>query len=448
MTDSKSFMEPFKARLLEVFNSSSSGDNPYANNPYLAREERKRKKEPAGKESTWEEESRNLFEDFLSLDEEKITHGLAKAKVRKALDKKYAQSRRRDQLDQETRALEDTLETTGISPEVTARKLAALDQWELDLARLLRTRYPALVGWVDLLGRPAWVHLAQQGMQPRFLLNLMILAWYRSRRREASEDAEALLFFQLHIQYLNLGLKADEIHQHLEKYTLEADTFESLLTQTLHAIERNGELIESFETLIKVRCSQARRYFLRLLSQPWLDPDKRLARFHLHQRYQRLRSQVHDIRERMQGQRAAGAAEMAWVLGHWRGHALALGGLQILNSAQQHLPLSPQKLAEALRPLGLSPESPEIRDLLGRLDLACLERWIRLSQLEPTPPADPGFISDSVLEQELAAAMAQEDWTTLEKWALLKAWYASGFRQQNIEPLAKQLESFLPLDLS
>lgn len=448
MNDSKSFMEPFKARLLEVFNSSSSGDNPYANNPYLAREERKRKKETAPKDSNWEEESRHLFEDFLSLDEEKITHGLAKAKVRKALDKKYAQSSRREQLEQETLALENTLETTGIAAEVTARKLDALAQWLEDVEKLLRTRYPALLGWIDLLERPAWVHLAQQGMQPRFLLNLMILSWYRRQQREASEDPEALLFFQLHIQYLNLGLKADEILQHLEKYTLALDTFTSLLTQTLHALERQGELIESFETLLKVRCSQARRYFLRQLAQPWLDPDKRLARFHLGQRYRRLHGQMRDVRERLNGQRAADIGEMAWLLGHWRGHGLALAGLQLLNAAQQQLPLTPPRIDDILQPLGLSAGQAEVKALLAGFTLGGLESWIQLSQQTETPAADPGFISDSVLEQEIAAAMDGEDWATLEKWALLKAWYASSFRQQSIEPLTRQLADFLPAELS
>ena len=448
MTDGKSFIEPFKARLLEVFNSSSSGDNPYGNNPYLAREERKRKKEAPSKESSWEEESRNLFEDFLSLDEEKITHGLAKAKVRKAMDKKYAQSIRHDQLDQETRALEDTLESTAIAPEITARKLELLDHWHADLSRLLRTRYPALVGWVDLLSRPAWVHLAQQGMQPRFLLNLMILTWYSRNRREAHDDPEALLFLQLHIQYLNLGFKAEDIHQQLEKYTLELDGFESLLSQTLHALERNGELLESFETLLKVRCSQARRYFLRLLAQPWLDPDKRLARFHLNQRYQRLRIQLRELKDRLQSQRAVSRDEMAWLQSHWRGHTLCLAALHILNLAQQSLPLAPQQITEALRPMGLSADTPEIRSLLEKISLENLERWIRLSQQEAVPEPDPGFVSDAVLEQDLLTATESEDWTALEKWALLKAWYASSFRQQSIEPLASQLEAFLPLELA
>jgi hypothetical protein len=144
----------------------------------------------------------------LSLDEEKITNGLAKAKVRKALDKKYAQSSRSEQLDQETRALEDLLESGEISPEITQRKLALLEQWIQDLNQLLKRRYPAIAGWVDLLSRPAWVHLAQQGMPPRFLLNLMILAWYRQRASEPSQNPAASLYLQIHLQYLNLGLKA------------------------------------------------------------------------------------------------------------------------------------------------------------------------------------------------------------------------------------------------
>lgn len=445
MSDSKSFIEPFKNRLLEVFNSSSQSDDGGYRHNFFTREERKRKKE--GPKDSWEEESQHLFEDFLSLDEEKITHGLAKAKVRKALDKKYAQSRQGELIEQETRALENTLDHTTIAPEVTARKLALLEIWHDDLARLLRTRYPALSGWVDLLSRPAWVHLAQQGMQPRFLLNLMILAWYRRSGAEASDNREALLYLQLHIQYLNLGLKSEEIVQHLEKYTLDADSFESLLNQTLHALERNGELLESFETLLKVRCSQARRYFLRLLGQPWLDPDKRLARFHLNQRYGRLRNQMRELRERLQAGRTLSPEELLAFQTHWRGQSFCLTALNLLNLAQEHLPLRPENLNPQFAPLGLNSESPDVRNLLGMISLERLERWIRLSQREDIPPQDPGFISDAVLDQALLPAIEQEDWTTLEKWALLKAWYGGGFRQQSLEPLGKQLTAFLALEL-
>lgn len=445
MTEPRSFIEPFKNRLLEVFNSSSSGDDPYRN-PYFAREERKRKKPEPGKDN-WEEESLHLFEDFLSLDEEKITHGLAKAKVRKALDKKYAQSSRSEQLAQETMALENMLETTEIAPEITERKLELLNEWRSDLARLLRSRFPAIAGWVDLLSRPAWVHLAQQGMQPRFLLNLMILAWYRQQSEEPSQNPAALLYLQLHIQFLNLGLKSDEIVQHLEKYTLDLQDFESLLSQTLHALERNGELIESFQTLIQVRCVQARRYFLRLLGQPWLDPDKRLANFHLNQRYQRLRSQVLETRERLQNQRQLAFEDLLRLQSRWHRQRLCLAALHTLNLAQEQLPLSLPQIAERLRPLGLNAESPEIKQLLQKLNLVQLERWIQLSQQQKLPAADLGFVSDAILEQDLMSALNEEDWTTLEKWALLKSWYTSHFKQQSIAPLSSQLESFLPLEL-
>ncbi len=442
MSDPKSFIEPFKNRLLEVFNSSSQSEDGGYRHSIFTREERKRKKE--GAKDSWEEESLHLFEDFLSLDEEKITHGLAKAKVRKALDKKYAQSRQGELIEHETRALEDTLDATTIAPEITARKLALLEIWMDDLARLLRTRYPALSGWVNLLSRPAWVHLAQQGMQPRFLLNLMILAWYRRTGREASDSREALLYLQLHIQYLNLGFKSEEIVLHLEKYTLDVDSFESLLNQTLHALERNGELLESFETLLKVRCSQARRYFLRLLGQPWLDPDKRLARFHLNQRFGRLRSQLRELRERLQTGRAVSPEELVAFQTHWRGQSLALVALNLLNAAQENLPLREHTLNPQLQSIGLSVQSPDVQKLLGMINLERLERWIRLSQQEAEAPMDPGFISDAVIDQALLPAIEQDDWTTLEKWALLKSWYGSGFRQMGLEPLGKQLDAFLP----
>lgn len=436
MSDSRSFIEPFKNRLMNVFSASSSGDDP-ARQAFYG-QERKPRKKPTPAQEQWESESEHLFEDFLSLDEEKITHGLAKAQVRKAMDRKYRRSSHGDQLEQETRALEDTLDAREIDPAVTARKRVRLSEFIQDLEHLLRTRHPALAGRIDLLSRPAWVHLAQQGLPPRFLLNLITLGWYRHSEGEALDNPEALLYLQLQIQSLQLGLRAEEIALHLEKFTLDMEGFESLLSQTLHALERHAEILASFDSLLRVRASQARRYFLQQLAQPWLDPDKRLARYHLDQRFRRLRTQVVELRERLGGQRAVLPEEPARLLERWHGQPQALAALHLLHL----LVNSPdaENWSRELATLGLSEQTPGLPRL--PLSLEQLEQWVSLSELEPVPVADPGFVSDTVLEQDLLAALEEEDWSTLEKWALLKAAYATRFQQDSVKSLTERLEPF------
>lgn len=441
-------MEPFKSRLMEVFNASSSGDDPYRQ-PFYGREERKRKKKPSP-DGGWEKESEHLFEDFLSLDEERITHGLAKAQVRKALDRKYRKSRRSEQLEEETLALENTLEYSEIPPELTERKLELVASWCEDLERLLISRHRQLAEWLDLLSRPAWNHLAQQGMQPRFLLNLMIIAFYHQQQQEMLDNPEALLYLQLHVQWLNLGFKAEEIHSHLEKFTLDLQSFESLLNQTLHALERSSEFLESFVNLLQVRCAQARPYALKKLDQPYLDPDRRLARFHLQQRYLRLQEQLGAQEARLQARQAVPPEQMAQLVQKWHGQSLYLSLLTLLNSCssgglpgeregwleQELLPTLLQNLSETGR-----------QELLANLNLTHLEQWWQSAQEDPKQELELGFVSDAVLDQDMLAAMANQDLNLLEKWALCKAYYLSLFRRQGLIELERELQVFLPVSL-
>ncbi|MBF2054466.1 MAG: hypothetical protein IGS03_13530 [Candidatus Sericytochromatia bacterium] len=443
-SDSRSFIEPFKARFLEVFNASSSGEDPYRQPYYGEQPMRKRRQ---ARQADWEQESLNLFEDFLSLDEEKITHGLAKAKVRKALDKKYRKSRRADQLNQETEALEDLLEVDEIPVEITAAKLARIETFCEDLERLLRTRHPQLLGWVDLLSRPAWKQLVKSGLQPRFVLNLMLIAYYRQYQQEAFENPEARLFLQLHIQDLGLGLKAEEIELHIEKFTIDLDSFDSLVNQTLHALEREPEMLNAFVPHVQARCAAAQRYALYRLGLPHLDPERRLARFHLLQRYRRVRDRVLAARERLQARQQVAAAELKDLSRLWHGQPLYLALLAVLHHCvQEGLPRSREQLEALLAEHPLNSEQQE--RLLQALELGHLEAWLEQLQHESLPPPNPGFVSDAVLDQAIFEAIEQSDWNIAEKWALCKAYYVDIFRRQGGQALSQQVARFLPASLT
>ncbi len=439
MSDSRSFIEPFKSRFLEVFSSSASGDNPYRNPPPEPPAKRPKKREP--EESGWDHESQHLFEDFLSLDEEKITNGLAKAKVRKALDRKYRRSSRSEQLEQETRALEDVLDADQIAPEITQQKIDLITIFLMDVQNLLSSRYPGLRDRVDLLSRPVWLHLSQQGLHPRFLLNLFIMSHYYQTGQEVYDNLQARLYLQMHVQYLNLGLRADEISQHLEKHTLDLERFSSMLDQTLHALERQSELLGSLENLLQVKCQQAQSYFLQTLQQPYLDVNSRLARFYLLQKYQHLRTAVYQLAERLQAQQKFEPEQASELMKQWLGREQALVSLFVLQAAKTELPLIPEELESQLEAIELDPTLFAMID--SQLNLEQLESWAQNSGPPPKDPT-PGFVSDQVLEQDWSTAVAEEDWGVLEKWALLKAYYGLLFRQTSILPLGRSAEAFLP----
>lgn len=440
MNDSRSFIEPFKSRLLEVFNASSSGDNPYRNPPPPPPGKRAKKHEPA--EAGWDHESQHLFEDFLSLDEEKITNGLAKAKVHKALDRKYRRSSRSEQLEEETRALEDVLDADQIAPEITLQKRDLIAVFLADVQDLISSRYPGLSQRADLLSRPVWLHLSQQGLHPRFLLNLFIIAHYYHTGQEAYDNLQARLYLQMHVQHLNLGLRAEEIAQHLEKHTLDLDRFSSMLDQTLHALERQSELLGSLENLLQVKCEQAQSYFLQRLQQPYLDVNSRLARFYLMQKYQGLRTAVYQLAERLQAQQKVEPEQVVHLMHQWLGQEQNLVSLFVLQAAKTELPLIPAEIETQLAAIELDPALFATVD--AQLNLEQLEKWTQ-SLVPGATESALGFVSDQVLEQDWNTAVVEEDWSVLEKWALLKAYYGLLFRQTSILPLGRSAEAFLPL---
>lgn len=439
MNDSRSFIEPFKSRLLEVFNASSSGDNPYRNPPPPPGK-RPKKAEPA--EAGWDSESEHLFEDFLSLDEEKITNGLARAKVHKALDRKYRRSSRSEQLEEETLALEDVLDADLIAPEITLQKLDLIAVFLTDVQNLIANRYPGLSQRADLLSRPVWLHLSQQGLHPRFLLNLFMIAHYYQSGQEAYDNPQARLYLQMHVQHLNLGLRAEEIEQHLEKHTLDLERFSSMLDQTLHALERQSELLGSLENLLQIKCEQAQTYFLQRLQEPYLDVNSRLARFYLLQKYRGVCTAVYQLAERLQARQKVEPEQAADLMQRWLGHEQALASLFVLQAAKTELPLIPAEMETELVAMELDPALFAAIDT--QLNLEQLEKWVQDSVVSSLESA-PGFVSDQVLEQNWNTAVAEEDWSVLEKWALLKASYGLLFRQSSILPLGRSAEAFLPL---
>jgi len=439
MNDSRSFIEPFKSRFLEVFNASSSGDNPYRNPPPPPG---KRPKKQESTEPGWDHESQHLFEDFLSLDEERITNGLAKAKVRKALDRKYRRSSRSEQLEEETRALEDVLDADQIAPEITQQKLVLITQFLDDVNKLIGSRYPGLIDRVDLLSRPVWLHLSQQGLHPRFLLNLFIMAHYYQTGQEVYDNLQARLYLQMHVQHLNLGLRAEEIVQHLEKHTLDLERFSSMLDQTLHALERQSELLGSLENLLQIKCQQAQAYFLQQLQQPYLDANSRLASFYLLQKHQTLRTAVHQLAERLAAQQKVEPEQASELMGQWLGREQALVSLFVLQAAKTELPLISEEIETQLEALELAPSL--FAKIDPQLNLEQLEIWSQ-NAIRPAQEPGLGFVSDQVLDQDWNTAVAEEDWSVLEKWALLKAYYGLVFRQSSILPLGRSAEAFLPL---
>lgn len=408
--------EPLKSRLREVFNASSSGDNPYGNPPPVPAAQ---KRKPSTEASGWEQESEHLFEDFLSLDEERITQGLAKARVRKAMEKKYGQAR----LSEENAAMEDTLQVEGVDAEKTRQKILMAGRFVEELRAFLHSRYPHLAHWLNPLDVQLWKHLSAEGLAPKFLLNLMIVAYYVQTELELWQQDRATMYLHLHIQLLGLNFTPDQIFQQVEKWTLDVEDFQSLLQQTYHALERDHAYFASFP--IQIQATAAQAPVLEALSSVPFNLDTRLGQYALARNYARQQAQARDYVRRFQGHQQVEVSQLLdWVrrVQPQRRQFLRLFALRALSASV--LPLD----SEAIQQFDPIFQMPALyHETLQELTPSRLREWGRsIISIDPAPE----YVSDEVLKQDILTAMEENQLSTLEKWVQFKTYQAHLFRSQ------------------
>ncbi len=432
MTQSR--FDPFKSRLKEVFGASSSGDNPYGNPPLPVTPRRKKKK----RVPDWEKESEHLFEDFLSLDEEKITQGLAKARVRKAMEKKYGQAR----LTEETAAMEDTLQVEGVDSEKTRQKRAMAARFVSETHTFLGARYPEYVRWLDILDKGLWQHLLSEGLAPRFVLNLMIAAYLIETGLELWQQPRATMFLHLHLRLLDMHLPPETVAQHLEKWTLDPEDFQSLLQQTYHALERHHEAFASYVNTLSPEIEGAIAHAMEQLQQPTLNLDSRLGRFYLRRNYQRAQ---HSARQYIQKYRSKQQLDTS-IMHDWmreqkprRRLYLRIFALQAL--AASVLPLDGEALQQYDALFGehyTQDQAHEVFQLysktLEQLNPRRLKKWARQSEDTNSWQKTPDYVSDRVLSEDILSAVHDDRWETLEKWVQFKAYQSHLFRSRYLRP--------------
>lgn len=408
--------EPLKSRLREVFNASSSGDNPYGNPPPVPAV---KKRKPAEEKSGWEQESEHLFEDFLSLDEERITQGLAKARVRKAMEKKYGQAR----LSEENAAMEDTLQVEGVDAEKTRQKIAMAARCVEELRTFLHSRYPHLAYWLNPLDVQLWKHLSEEGLSPKFLLNLMIVAYYIQTELELWQQDRATMYLHLHVQLLGLNFTPEQIAQHVEKWTLDVDDFQSLLQQTYHALERDHAYFATFP--VQHQAAAAQSPTLAALSSVPFNLDTRLGQYALARRYARQQAQAREYVQRFHSRQQVDVAHLLdWVrrVQPQRRLFLRLFALRALSASV--LPLD----SEAIQQFDPIFQTPTLyHDTLQELTPGRLREWGQSVQSQE-PMAE--YVSDEVLKQDILAAIDENQLSTLEKWVQFKTYQAHLFRRQ------------------
>ncbi len=408
--------EPLKSRLREVFNASSSGDNPYGSPPPVPVAPRPKR---AQAKPDWEQESEHLFEDFLSLDEEKITQGLAKARVRKAMEKKYGQAR----LSEETAAMEDTLQVEGVDAEKTRQKVVLARNFLEELLRFLQGRYPDLAPWLNPLDPVLWKHLAEAGLAPKFLLNLMVAAYYIQTEEELWQQAQATMYLHLHVQRLRLNLTPEQLFQHVEKWTLDVEDFKSLLQQTYHALERHHDFFSTFP--LQQQAEAAQVSVRQALSQVPFNLDTRLGRYALARRYARQQAQARQWVTRFHSQQQVAVEDLHdWVKQILPQRRLFLRLFALRALAASVLPLDSEAIQQ-FDPIFQYP--PLYQETLQTVTEKQLQKWgQRLEVRDPVPE----YVSDQVLKQDILAAMHEDQLSILEKWVQFKAYQAHLFRSQ------------------
>ncbi|PIQ23274.1 hypothetical protein COW36_08000 [bacterium (Candidatus Blackallbacteria) CG17_big_fil_post_rev_8_21_14_2_50_48_46] len=422
MSERDSFIQPFKTRLFEIFNASSSGQDPYRQAMYQ-RQQRRKKNGQDGEQESWEQESQNFFDDFISLDEEKITHGLSQAQARKAFDRKFRTSSHRDEIARELELLQDTLATEGISPEVTAQKLEWVTQFLADFNHLVKTRLPALTGKFDLFSLPVLKRLKEWGFQTRTLQNLV---WFRCMyylQQEVLDNPEAYLHVQLTLNYLDIPQRHTELQRFIERHLIDLESCRALIHQTLHYLEQNMRLFEAFVNELHLLSVQAQPYYLKAIGRPYLNLEKRLGRKHLENRYLRLRAQLFEVQrqirhlDKTQSSLSHFLSEKAELLHEWSGMEASLCSLLSLTAPN---PLNPEaeNFEQTLYRLGI----PAAQEKSIQFSLEDLVQILEQAEQERIAGQDtPSEVFISPLTQRQLQSIKEQDLATLEKWALYKS---------------------------
>jgi hypothetical protein len=425
LSDRDSFIQPFKNRLFEIFNASSSGQDPYRQSTYQRQQRRKKATKPEDGED-WDQESQLFFDDFISLDEEKITHGLNRAQVRKAFDRKFRTSTRSDELAREMEIIEDTFGTQGVSPETTAAKLEKLNGFIADFEHLIRSRAPSVAGRFQLFSLPALRRLKEWGMQAKTLQNLVWLRIIHRMQQEVLDNPEAFLHVQLCLQALDLPMRHMELQRFIERHLIDLPSFESLLHQTYHYLEQNARIFEAMENEMRLLSIQVQPWFLHLIGRPYLNLEKRLGKRHLENRYLRLKSQLMEVQrqvkhlEKSQSSLAHFLGEKAELLQAWQGlegHLVAL--LQLLEMSKSEAEAQGEQRADILRRLGILEPVSSSGDALYQLEyLVQLLAQLQNRDFFDSPELPDVYVAPLTLRQ--LQSIKSQDLAALEKWAIFK----------------------------
>lgn len=439
MSDRDSFIQPFKNRLFEIFNASSSGQDPYRQSMYQRQQRRKKGAKPEEGED-WDQESQLFFDDFISLDEEKITHGLNRAQVRKAFDRKFRTSTRSEELAREMEMIEDTFGTQGISPETTAAKLEKLEGFITDFEQLIRSRAPSVAGRFQLFSLPSLRRLKEWGMQAKTLQNLVWLRVMHRQQQEMLDNPEAFLHVQLGLQALDLPMRHMELQRFIERHLIDLPSFESLLHQTYHYLEQNARIFEAMENEMRLLSMQVQPWFLHLIGRPYLNLEKRLGKRHLENRYLRIKAQMMEVQrqikhlEKSQNSLAHFLGEKADLLQAWQGleaHLSAL--LALLDLGKTDSDPNTEHKADTLMRLGIFEPPNTTTDAIFQLEylvqlLTQLQNK-RFFEGQETPDV---YIAPLTLRQ--LQSIKTDDLVALEKWAIFKVQQVVLLQNETLRP--------------
>jgi hypothetical protein len=439
LSDRDSFIQPFKNRLFEIFNASSSGQDPYRQSTYQRQQRRKKGTKPEDGED-WDQESQLFFDDFISLDEEKITHGLNRAQVRKAFDRKFRTSTRSDELAREMEIIEDTFGTQGVSPETTAAKLEKLAGFLSDFEQLIRSRAPSVASRFQLFSLPTLRRLKEWGMQAKMLQNLVWLRIIHRMQQEVLDNPEAFLHVQLCLQALDLPMRHMELQRFIERHLIDLPSFESLLNQTYHYLEQNARIFEAMENEMRLLSMQVQPWFLHLIGRPYLNLEKRLGKRHLENRYLRLKTQLMEVQrqikhlEKSQNSLAHFLGEKADLLQAWQGlegHLSAL--LELLDLGKNEPEVMGEQKAETLQRLGINESLAPAANSLFQLEyLVQLLTQLQNRHFFDSTELPDVYVAPLTLRQ--LQSIKSQDLAALEKWAIFKVQQVLLLQNDSLRP--------------
>lgn len=382
----------------------------------------------------WQQDAEEYFNDFISIDEEKISVALARLeekrfkKRRKGKDNKQSsseQKKRREDIEKQTLLVSEAFKDITFSPEELAQKKQLSQECLKELKKLVNKLCPEIHLYFDLFSYDSLALLKANGFQDKIIMNIVFIHYF-ANDDSGVIDTQQYLYFQIFLFYLNISLTVTEIQNYITSHFNEPQQFEKITQQLIRYIKLNARCFQSIEAELIIRMEHVLPYFLKQIKRSKLDLSKKLAVRNLEHQLIKLRTKINRVNkqiERLLSKKQSifnYLGENDGLLLQWKETEYNVCCIFILYYLlNEGFPLTTSRLYKHLKSLGVRLKHPEIIERLKGFSLEELGKLQLLSQQDSNTIKKPEYtlIDPKQLNYN---QLTHDDLQSDEQWILYK----------------------------